>query len=93
MDHASHDEVSATRLRFSSEGNHIKRCGRKRKRKCVSVAEFSIQQVNQCDHVMIEEVKELESTGVSKLMIGQLPVITMILHQRGLWSTRIMVSI
>ena len=43
MDQTSHDGVLAARLRFSSEPEHTKRCGRKRK-KCVSVTELPKQE-------------------------------------------------
>ena len=93
MKQASHDEVLATRLRFSSEGDHIKRCTRKRKRKCVSVPEFPQQQQveQQCNSLAVMEEERAVVCGV--IRNDQLPVVTVMLHHRGLWTAAIMVSI
>ena len=88
MDQTSLDEVLATRLRFSSEPEHTKRCGRKRKRKCVSVPELPVQQEQYNNNMTVEEEEEM--VVVSKgTMSDHLPVINMMLHQRGLWTSTV----
>ena len=92
MGQDSHDQVLAARLRFNSEPERVKKHDRKRKRKCVSLAELPKQQeqVEQCcNHSNTVE----ETTLVSKVTtIDYLPVMNVMLHQRGLWTMRLMVS-
>jgi len=94
MEIASHDEVMVEGLSFDTKVDHIKRHGRRRKRKSVIVQEVPCKQPKMEDHdskqtlegsndnnetVVIEE----ENTTVRS---DGLPLITVILHQRGLWT-------
>ena len=93
---AAHDEVLAARLRFSSEAGHIKEHSRKRKRKCVSLADLPQQKQQQVEQQCNNSSNRTEEkTGVvSKLnRIDHLPVMNVMLHQRGLWTAKLMVSI
>ena len=102
MQLGSHDSDEVSRVLCSSEVDHMMTCNRKRrKRKPLSVANILPQQ-EQVDNDRDSNSLRLATTSNGVVMMtndegrlvnsDRLPVINMMLQQRGLWSTALMVS-
>ena len=94
MEMASHDEVLIEGLSFDTEMDHNKRHGKKRRRKSVMVQELPYKQNKMEDYdskqtVLVEDNIEMMSVMEEENSIvrgDDLLMITVMLHQRGLWT-------